>query len=94
MRAYMQDRRRRSQRAAAARAGFSERPARRIETAPGLPSQRRAERGRTVPDPLAAAWEPLLLPILQNDPAVQAVTLLRHLQMAAPFADDRSRRFP
>ena len=94
VRAYMQDRRRRSQRAAAARAGFSERTARRIETAPGLPSQRRAERGRTVPDPLAAAWEPLLLPILQNDPAVQAVTLLRHLQMTDPgaFPDDRVRR--
>ena len=94
VRAYRQDRRRRSQRAAAARAGFSERTARRIETAPGLPSQRRAERGRTVPDPLAAAWEPLLLPILQNDPAVQAVTLLRHLQMTDPgaFPDDRVRR--
>jgi hypothetical protein len=90
----MQDRRRHSQRAAAARAGFGERTARRIETAPDLPSQRRAERGRTVPDPLAAVWEPLLLPILQNDPAVQAVTLLRQLQMTDPnaFPDDRVRR--
>jgi hypothetical protein len=94
VRAYMQDRRRHGQRAAAARAGFSERTARRIETAPDLPSQRRAERGRTVPDPLAAVWEPLLLPILQNDPAVQAVTLLRQLQMTDPdaFPDDRVRR--
>ena len=92
--AYMRDRRRHGQRAAAARAGFSERTARRIEAAPGLPSQRRAERGRTVPDPLAAVWEPLLLPILENDPAVQAVTLLRHLQMTDPdaFPDDRVRR--
>ena len=64
VRAYMQDRRRHSQRAAATRAGFSERTARRIEADPRLPSQRQAKRDRTVPDPLAAVWEPLLLPIL------------------------------
>ena len=36
----------------------------------------------------------VLLPILENDPAVQAVTLLRHLQMVDPeaFPDDRVRR--
>ncbi|MEO1455933.1 MAG: IS21 family transposase, partial [Pseudomonadota bacterium] len=90
----MQDRLRHSQRAAAARAGFSERTARRIEADPRLPSQRKPERGRTVPDPLEAVWEPVLLPILERDPAVQAVTLLRHLQMADPaaFPDDRIRR--
>jgi hypothetical protein len=94
VRAYMQDRLRHSQHAAAARAGFSARTARRIESDPRLPSQRRAERGRTVPDPLGEVWEPVLLPILENDPAVQAVTLLRHLQMADPeaFPDDRVRR--
>ena len=94
VRLYMQDRLRHSQRSAAARAGFSERTARRIETNPRLPSQRQPERGRTVPDPLAAVWEPMLLPILERDPAVQAVTLLRHLQMADPdaFPDDRIRR--
>ena len=94
VRAYMQDRRRHSQRAAAARAGFSERTARRIEADPRLPSQRQAKRDRTVPDPLAAVWEPVLLPILRNDSAVQAVTLLRHLQRTDPdaFPDDRVRR--
>jgi hypothetical protein len=94
VRAYMQDRIRHSQRAAAARAGFSERTARRIAADPRLPSQRQPERGRTVPDPLAMVWEPVLLPILENDPAVQAVTLLRHLQMTDPdaFPDDRVRR--
>src|SRR3712207_3871015 len=85
-RAYMQDRLRHSQRVAAARAGISERTARRIEADPRLPSQRQPERGRTVPDPLAAAWEPVLLPILENNPAVQAVTLLRHLQVTHPDA--------
>ena len=76
VRTYMQDRLRHNQHVAAARAGFSERTARRVQAAPGLPSQRQAERGRTVPDPLVAVWQPVLLPILQNDPAVQAVTLL------------------
>jgi hypothetical protein len=93
-RAYMQDRLRHSQRVAAARAGFSERTGRRIDADPRLPSQRKSERGRTVPDPLAAVWETVLLPILERDPAVQAVTLLRHLQIADPdaFPDDRVRR--
>jgi len=94
VRTYMQDRLRHNQHVAAARAGFSERTARRVEAAPGLPSQRQAERGRTVPDPLVAVWQPVLLPILQNDPAVQAVTLLRHLQITDPdaFPDDGVRR--
>jgi hypothetical protein len=94
VRAYMQDRHRHTQRVAAARAGFSERTARRIDADPRLPSQRQPERGRTVPDPLEAVWELVLLPILDRDPAVQAVTLLRHLQMTDPdaFPDDRVRR--
>ena len=93
-RLYMHDRPRHSQRAAAARAGFSERTARRLEADPRLPSQRRTSRARTVPDPLAAVWEPVLLPILERDPSVQAITLLRHLQMTDPdgFPDDQVRR--
>mgnify|MGYP001628238161 FL=1 len=94
VRLYMTERLHHSQRIAAARAGFSERTARRIEADPRLPSQRKPARGRTVPDPLAAVWEPVLLPILERDPAVQAVTLLRHLQLTDPdaFPDDRIRR--
>lgn len=94
VRVYMTDRLHYSQRVAAARAGFSERTARRIEADPRLPSQRKPARGRTVPDPLAAVWEAVLLPILQRDPAVQAVTLMRHLQLTDPeaFPDDRVRR--
>ena len=94
VRAYMQDRLRHSQRGAAARAGFSERTGRRIDADPRLPSQRKPEHGRTVPDPLVAVWESVLLPILERDPAVQAVTLLRHLQLSDPdaFPDDRVRR--
>ena len=93
-RLYMHDRPRHPQRLAAARAGFSERTARRLEADPRLPSQRKPERGRTVPDPLAEVWEPVVLPILERDPSVQAVTLLRHLQMTDPdaFPDDQVRR--
>ncbi len=93
-RLYMTDRRNHSQRVAASRAGFSERTARRLDADPRLPSQRKPARGRTVPDPLEAVWEPILVPILSRDPAVQAVTLLRHLQLNDPdaFPDDRVRR--
>ena len=94
VRVYMQDRLLHSQRTTAARAGFSERTARRIEGDPRLPSQRRRERRRTVPDPLSEVWERDLMPILEREPAVQAVTLLRHLQMSGPerFPDDSVRR--
>lgn len=94
VRVYMHDRSHHTQRTAAARAGFSERTARRIDADPRLPSQRQPERGRTVPDPLAEVWERDLAPILERDAAVQAVTLLRHLQMTDPerFPDDRIRR--
>jgi len=94
VRLYMTSRSTHSQIVAAARAGFSERTARRIEADPVLPSQRKRKRGRTVPDPLEAVWKSVLVPLLERDPALQAVTLLRHLQMLDPdkFPDDRVRR--
>jgi hypothetical protein len=90
----MSDRQHYSQRTAAARAGFSERTARRIDADPRLPSQRKPQRGRTVADPLEGVWQRDLQPILANDPSVQAVTLLRHLQQRYPdaFPDERVRR--
>lgn len=47
-----------------------------------------------MPDPLAGVWESVLLPILERDPDLQAVTLLPHLQMIDrdSFPDDRIRR--
>ena len=94
VRVYMPERFHHNQRIAAAKAGFGERTARRIEAKPTLPSQRKPCRGRTARDPLEAVWEPVLLPILERDPAVLAVTLLRHLQMTDPdgFPDDKVRR--
>ena len=94
VRVYMRDRHIHTQRTAAARAGFSERTARRIDADPRPPSERKATRVRTVPDPLAEVWESELLPILERGPAVQAITLLHHLQTTHPdaFPDDRVRR--
>ena len=90
----MTDRNTHSQRTAAARAGFSERTARRFDADSTLPSQRKPKRARTVTDPLDGVWETLLLPILKQDSSVQAITLLRHLQQQCPedFRDDRIRR--
>ena len=94
VRLYMSDLQTHSQRTAAARAGFSERTARRIDADPTLPSNRKIAHGRTVADPLEGHWEADLLPLLAEDSALQAVTLLRHLQSLHPlaFPDDRIRR--
>ena len=94
VRLYMSDLQTHSQRTAAARAGFSERTARRIDADPTLPSNRKTAHGRTVADPLEGYWEADLLSLLAKDSALQAVTLLRHLQSLHPlaFPDDRIRR--
>lgn len=94
LRIYMTDRKSHSQRTAAARAGFSERSARRFDADPTPPSHRNTVHGRTVADPLHGFWENDLLPLLERDNALQAITLLRHLQGLHPmaFPDDRIRR--
>ena len=70
---------------AAAKAGFSERSARRIEAAPVLPSQRdQKPRGRTRPDPLADVWRSELVPMLRAHPHLRATTLLEDLQRRYP----------
>ena len=70
---------------AAAKAGFSEHSARRIEAAPVLPSQRdQKPRGRTRPDPLADVWRSELVPMLRAHPHLRATTLLEDLQRRYP----------
>jgi transposase InsO family protein len=73
-----------SQVAAAAKAVISERSARRIEGSEALPSQRPVRDWRTRKDPLAAVWEPEVVPLLQGDPQLNAVTLLEELQRRYP----------
>jgi hypothetical protein len=74
-----------TQAAAAAKAGISERSARRIEPLESLPSQRPPRQWRTRPDPLAASWETELLPLLRESPHLSAVTLLEELQRRHPW---------
>ena len=66
MRLYMTDLQNHSQRTAAARAGFSERTARRFDADPTPPSHRKIIHGRTVADPLEDYWETELLPLLAH----------------------------
>jgi len=78
---------------AAARAGFSERTARRLRLPPPHPpSKRKIAHGRTVSDASRTLGRTTYLPLLEMGQArAVAVTLLRHLQSAHPLAipDDR-----
>ena len=73
---YKQHRLKLSQTAAAAKTGVSERSARRIEHSEALPSQRETRAWRTRADPLSAVWDSEVVPLLNSDGALNAVTLL------------------
>jgi transposase len=64
---------------AAARAGISERSARRLAAAAGLPSQRRKPRGRTRSDPLAGLWDEIIMPMLRQVPLLRATTVMEEI---------------
>ena len=81
---YKQHRNKLSQVASAAKAGISERSARRIEVAQRLPSQRPQRSWRTREDPLSAVWDSEVIPLLQTDARLNAVTLLEELQRRYP----------
>jgi hypothetical protein len=81
---YKQHRNKLSQAASAAKVGISERSARRIEGASGLPSQRAGRFWRTREDPLSAVWDSEVVPLLQTDVRLNAVTLLEELQRRYP----------
>ena len=81
---YKQHRNTLTQVAAAARAGLSERSARRIDDSDALPSQQPARRWRTRADPLGLVWEGDVVPLLRSDPLLNAVTLLEELQRRHP----------
>lgn len=81
---YKQHRNTLNQVAAAAKAAISERSARRIDSSDTLPSQRPTRDWRTREDPLAAAWEDEVVPLLRSDARLNAVTLLEELQRRHP----------
>ena len=87
---YKQHRNRHNQVASAAKAGISERSARRIDQAQSLPSQRPKRNWRTREDPLAAVWDSEVVPLLQTDVHLNAVTLLEELQRRYPGQWDSS----
>ena len=86
----MKHRKDKTQELAAAKAGISERSARRIESSSTvtLPSQTPRRYWRARADPFEDVWESEVVPLLKSAPKLMAVTLLRKLQ------DDHPERFP
>jgi len=69
----------RSQTTAAAKAALSERSARRIDHGELTPGPKPMRHWRTRQDPLSAVWKDELLPLLEDNPALQPMTLLDYL---------------
>src|SRR5215469_10458317 len=81
VRTYMDHCRTHLQQTAAAKAGISERSARRIDRDPILLSQRKRPRiYRTRVNPFEDVWEAEIVPLLRAMPSLQAITILRELQ--------------
>lgn len=81
---YKQHRLKINQVAAAAKAGISERSAQRLEHSEALPSQHEARRWRTRADPLGSVWNSEVVPLLEADAMLNAVTLLEEMQRRYP----------
>jgi hypothetical protein len=81
---YKQHRNTLTQVASAAKSGISERSARRIDSADALPSQQPGRAWRTRSDPLSTVWDAEVVPLLQADAGLNAVTLLEELQRRHP----------
>lgn len=80
-----------AQQTAAARAGISERTARRVDQGESTRS-RRPRDWLTRTDPLEAVWEVELEPLLKRSPGLKAVTLLEELERLDPDVDWRRHR--
>ena len=87
---YKEHRNTLTQAAAAAKAGISERSARRIDDIGALPSQRSPRSWRTREDPLSEVWDVEVIPLLRTDAQLNAVTLLEELQRRHPGEYDTS----
>jgi hypothetical protein len=87
----MELRNKHAQQDAAARAGISERTARRIDRGESK-GTRSPRRWRTRTDPLEDVWEPVLQPMLEEAPALKPVTLLEALEEHDPEVDWRRHR--
>jgi hypothetical protein len=80
IRLYMKQRKQgRTQVVAAAKAGLSERSARRIDHGELNPQPRLKRHWRTREDPLADAWQRVLVPMLEQNPSLLPMTLFEYL---------------
>jgi hypothetical protein len=78
---------------APAKAGFSERTARRIETNRHLVPQPPAIRSHQSPDPFDGLWDSEMRPLLEAHSGLRPVTVLEEMQRRHPNHDwDRLRR--
>ncbi|PSB27646.1 IS21 family transposase [Chlorogloea sp. CCALA 695] len=73
-----------TQETAAAKGGLSVRTGRRIEKGEHQPQRRKPHDWRTRADPLAEVWESELVPLLLDQPKLQAMTLYEYLQQKYP----------
>ena len=73
-----------SQQLAAAKAGISERSGREIEKKRRDDPKQVDHNWRTRPDPFGEVWESEIVPMLQEHPALQPITLLEYLQEKYP----------
>ena len=81
---YKRLRTKHGQEVAAAKVGISVASARRIEGARALPSQRPPRSWRTRSDPFEEVWEAELVPLLEAQPRLTAMTLLEEVQRRHP----------
>ncbi len=88
VRLYMNIRKNKSQALAAAKAGISERSARRIESAVALPSQNPRRYWSSRANSFADVWDAEVVPLLRSAPTLMTITLLGKLQ------DDHPGRSP
>lgn len=79
-----------TQQTAAAKADISVRSGSRIEHGTHQPQSERPHDWRTRADPLATVWQSELLPMLERQPQLQAITLFEHLQQQYPGQYGRS----
>src|SRR6516165_912363 len=77
---------------AAAKAGFSQATAYRIDADPRSPSQKNVPRGRRRPDPLAHLWESEIVPMLKAAPEVRAIAVFDEIVRRHPDLNRNVRR--
>jgi hypothetical protein len=92
MRPYMKHRQTDAPPVAAAKTGFSEATAYRLEDDPSLPSQKARSRDRRRPDPLAVIFEAEVVPLLESAPELQPVAIFAEMRRSREHLDPMGRR--